>query len=125
MERKCQHCSKSLHGRSDKKFCDLNCKNAFNFGQRRQTRSEVKEIDGYLHRNREILAILMGSSRKEMFDRAILTRAKFRWEFMTGIYWNKEGKMYRIICFYKYSTYTASCQILCMVDKAFGCPQHN
>ena len=92
MERKCQHCSKSLHGRSDKKFCDLNCKNAFNFGQRRQTRSEVKEIDGYLHRNREILAILMGSSRKEMFDRAILTRAKFRWEFMTGIYWNKEGK---------------------------------
>jgi len=51
----------------------------------------------YLHRNREIIATLMGNSVKETIDKAILTRAKFRWEYMTGVYWNKEGKMYRLV----------------------------
>jgi len=27
----------------------------------------------------------------------ILTRAGFKWDYMTGIYWNKENKMYRIV----------------------------
>lgn len=97
MEKKCQNCGTPLHGRSDKKFCSIACKNVFNFAQRQATKSDVKEIDAYLHRNREILITLMGNSVKETIDKSILTRAKFRWEYMTGIYWNKEGKMYRLI----------------------------
>jgi len=48
----------------------------------------------------------MGESKKEMFDRTVLTRAKFRWEFMTGVYWNKEGKMYRIVYDYAWMDFT-------------------
>jgi hypothetical protein len=106
MKNECQQCRKALHGRTDKRFCNSNCKNAFNFAKRRDTRNEVKEIDGYLHRNREILATLMGESKKEMFDRAVLTRAKFRWEYMTGIYKNKQGKWYHLVYDYAWMEFT-------------------
>jgi hypothetical protein len=115
MEKNCQQCGKALHGRTDKKFCGLACKNAFNVAQRKATRDEVKEVDAYLHRNREILATLMGDSRKEMFDRSTLSRAKFKWEFMTGIYFNKVGKMYRII--YDYAWMDFSDQQVLVIRK--------
>ena len=116
MGKECQQCGKPLHGRTDKKFCDSACKNAFNFAQRRDTRDAVKEIDGYLHRNREILAMLMGESRKEMFDRALLTRAKFRWEYMTGLYKNKEGKWYHLV--YDYAWMEFSTQQVLVIGKS-------
>lgn len=115
MEKKCQHCSKSLHGRSDKKFCDLNCKNAFNFGQRRQTRSEVKEIDGYLHRNREILATLTVNASNIEMDRLVLTQTGFKYEHHTSTYLNKEGRLYRIV--YDYAWLDLSDQTIQIVRK--------
>ena len=116
MSKECFQCGKPLHGRSDKKFCDAVCKNTFNFALRRGTRNDVKEVDGYLHRNREILAILMGHSKKEMFDRAVLARAKFKWEYMTGLYRNKEGKLYHII--YDYAWMEFSSQQVLVVRKS-------
>jgi predicted nucleic acid-binding Zn ribbon protein len=115
MERNCKQCGKTLHGRTDKKFCSLACKNAYNVSQRKATRTEVREVDACLHRNWEILATLMGDSKKEMFDRAILSRARFKWEFMTGIYFNKVGKMYRII--YDYAWMDFSDQQVLVVRK--------
>jgi hypothetical protein len=115
MENVCLQCQKKLHGRSDKKFCSLTCKNAYNVAQRRSTKNEVKEIDGYLHRNREILATIMGDSKKEMIDRKVLARAKFRWEYMTGIYKNKQGKWYHLV--YDYAWMEFSDQMLLIIRK--------
>lgn len=82
-------------GRSDKRFCSLNCKNAFNLERRQSTRNAVKEVDRYLHRNREILDTLMGPSRKKMkIARTELDATGFRYNYFTGIYFNKEGKTY-------------------------------
>ena len=97
MKKQCAQCGSDFVGRSDKRFCGLACKNAFNIAQKKTTRDVVKEADGYLHRNREILAMLMGSDAKITLDKMILTRAGFKWDYMTGIYWNKENKMYRIV----------------------------
>jgi hypothetical protein len=60
----------------------------------------------YLLRNREILATLMGNSVKETFDRLLLTRAGFRWEYCTGIYLNKEQKMYRLVFDYAWMEFS-------------------
>ncbi len=97
MEQQCLQCNKSFKGRSDKKFCSADCKNGYHIHLRRNTKNEVAEIDGYLHRNREILATLMGDSTKADYDRAVLTRTGFRFEYHTGTYLNKEGKTYRIV----------------------------
>ena len=118
MKRLCLSCRKEIKGRADKKFCGLTCKNQHSYQQRLVTKSEVAEIDRLLHRNRIILATLMGDSRKETFDRSVLTRAKFRWEFHTGHYVNKEGKTYWLI--YDYAWMTFSDQKVLVIKKAYA-----
>ncbi len=97
MKKQCDHCNKEMQGRSDKRFCCLECKNRHAAERRSSTRDAVAEVDKWLHRNRDILLTLMGNSTKEQFDRAVLTRTGFKYEFHTGTYLNKEGKMYRLI----------------------------
>ncbi len=97
MKKKCAQCAVEFVGRTDKRFCSIKCKNEKNNTTRQQTREVCKEIDAYLHRNHEILCTLMGKSKKEMFDKLVLTRTGFKYEFMTGIYLNKEGKTYHIV----------------------------
>ncbi|MCC7245487.1 MAG: hypothetical protein IT269_07405 [Saprospiraceae bacterium] len=97
MKKQCEHCSKEIQGRSDKRFCSLDCKNKSAAVRRADTRDAVVEVDKWLHRNREILLTLMGNSNKEQFDRALLTRTGFKYEYHTGTYLNKEGKMYRLV----------------------------
>ena len=97
MKKTCLSCGQEIQGRSDKRFCSVVCKNAHNNDQRSQTKVVTAEIDALLHRNREVLALLMGDTKKTTFDRLILQRAGFKFEHLTGIYFNKEGKMYRII----------------------------
>jgi hypothetical protein len=80
--------------------------NAYNNNVRKRSRTEVQEVIDYLLRNREILATLMGNSVKETFDRLLLTRAGFRWEYCTGIYLNKEQKMYRLVFDYAWMEFS-------------------
>ncbi|MFN8303564.1 MAG: hypothetical protein U0U46_13815 [Saprospiraceae bacterium] len=91
------------------------CKNTHNTALRRNTRDAVVEIDGYLHRNREILAMLAGEASKVEIDRLVLTRTGFRYEYHTGTYLNKEGKMYRLV--YDYAWMDFSDQKILIVRK--------
>jgi hypothetical protein len=104
-----------MKGRSDKKFCSTDCKNAWHADQRRSTRDAEAETDAYLHRNREILATLTGGASKVELDRLALTRTGFKYEYHTGIYLNKEGKMYRIV--YDYAWMDFSGQKILIVRK--------
>ncbi|MCO6477733.1 MAG: hypothetical protein J5I94_13970, partial [Phaeodactylibacter sp.] len=61
----------------------------------RTTRAAVKQIDRYLHRNREILDTLMGPKRNKMkIARTELDATGFRYNYITGIYTNRERKLY-------------------------------
>jgi hypothetical protein len=106
MKKICDNCQKEFVGRADKRFCSTKCKNEKNNALRQNTREVTKEIDSYLHRNREILAFLMGQAKKETFDKLVLTRAGFRFDFITGIYINKEGKTYYIIYDYAWMEFS-------------------
>jgi predicted nucleic acid-binding Zn ribbon protein len=106
MKKQCLACSVSIVGRADKRFCSVTCKNNFNNTLRKRTHSEVQEVIGYLLRNRELLATLMGESVKETFDRLVLTRAGFRWEYHTSTYLNKEGKTYHLVFDYAWMEFS-------------------
>jgi hypothetical protein len=106
MKKKCQHCNIEFVGRADKRFCSIKCKNEKHNSMRQNTKEICKEIDGYLHRNREILMVLMGNSKKEMVDRLLLTRAGFRYEYMTGIHINKQGKTYHLVYDFAWMSFT-------------------
>jgi hypothetical protein len=116
MKKNCKNCQKEMVGRADKIYCSLACKNASNNDLKQKTREITKEIDSYLHRNREILALLMGMAKNETFDRLILVRAGFRFEYMTGIYTNKENKRYHIV--YDYAWMEFSDQKILIVRKS-------
>ncbi|MEN9610146.1 MAG: hypothetical protein RLZZ628_960 [Bacteroidota bacterium] len=116
MSQSCQQCQTPIKGRSDKKFCSTTCKNAFNNAQKIATLEVTAEIDGYLHQNRTILNQLMGDSKKSTLDRLVLERAGFRFGYMTGIYRNKENKIYHIV--YDYAWMDFSDQKILIVSKA-------
>jgi predicted nucleic acid-binding Zn ribbon protein len=117
----CHNCTNKFSGRTDKKFCSLACKNQFNYNTRRETKSETLLIDRYLHRNREILDTLMGKSKKEVFDRLVVTRTGFKFEYITGIYINKEGKMYHLV--YDFAWMDFSDQKVLIVRKSVSSSQ--
>jgi endogenous inhibitor of DNA gyrase (YacG/DUF329 family) len=116
MKKLCLNCENAFIGRSDKRFCSPNCKNVHFNNLRKNTKDVTKEIDGYLHRNHQILATLMGESKKETLDRLQLTRAGFKYEYMTGIYINKEGKTYYIV--YDYAWMAFSDQKVLVIRKS-------
>jgi hypothetical protein len=115
MEKRCLTCQKTIIGRSDKKYCSVDCKNALHAKKRQEKPDIFRETNGWLHRNHAILATIMGNSKKEMLDKNILTRANFKFEFMTGVYFNKEQKMYRLI--YDYAWMDFSDQKVLIVRK--------
>jgi hypothetical protein len=52
---KCVNCDKPLKGRTDKKYCDDNCRNEYFNKQKEIERKEIRTIDIALKRNRRIL----------------------------------------------------------------------
>lgn len=118
MKKQCLQCNQPIRGRSDKKFCSTACKNQHAKAARDALRDVVGEIDGYLHRNREILALLTGNAPKVELDRLVLTRTGFKYEFHTGTYLNKEGKLYRIV--YDFAWLDFSDQKILIVKKKKG-----
>ena len=91
---KCIQCGIEILGRSDKKFCSAVCKNNFNNKLRKLTIKETAIVDAYLHGNREILMHVMGSHKKIQIDKLQLSKVRFKFEYHTGHYINKEAKTY-------------------------------
>jgi hypothetical protein len=51
----CQSCAAIIRGRSDKKFCNDSCRNAYNNQCRSNNAGAVKEINKILFKNRSVL----------------------------------------------------------------------
>jgi hypothetical protein len=116
MKKTCTACNTAFTGRSDKRFCSTSCKNQYFNDLRKKTIDVTKEIDGYLHRNHQILETLMGDSKKETLDRLVVTRTGFKYNFMTGIYINKVGKTYHLV--YDFAWMEFSDQKILIIRKA-------
>jgi len=58
----------------------------------------------------------MGNSKKEVFDRLIISRTGFKFDFITGVYKNKEGKIYYLV--YNFAWMEFSDQKILVVKKA-------
>lgn len=91
----CKMCKISIVGRSDKKFCSIECKNNYHFRLRKNTETIAKKIDVILHRNRSILLELLGKDTyHKKLKRLTLAKKKFNFKYMTHYNVNKQGKIY-------------------------------
>ena len=94
----CKICQSKIHGRIDKIFCSIECKNSYHVQLRRATATAVKVTDKILHRNRSILLELMGkNSKQKKIPRQLLDKKKFNWKYITGYYYNSKDKLYNIV----------------------------
>jgi len=84
---KCLYCLEPIKsGRSDKKFCDSECKDAYYNAIKSQEQSEISKIDTILKRNRRILKKLFDPKKEEkMFKREILVKEGFEFGFHTHV----------------------------------------
>ncbi len=89
----CKICSKTILGRSDKKFCSQRCKNYYHINLRKVTITATANIDEILHRNRSILLELLGKHQPQLkLDRIVLEKTNFKFKYHTHSHINKEGK---------------------------------
>ncbi len=109
MQLKCLVCSKEMKGRSDKKFCSINCKNQFHRDLKEQTNSVVQEIDEILHRNYEICIKLMKmeKNKKISFPRLTLEKMGFNFNYYTSTYVNSQKKQLHYVYDYAWMEFSS------------------
>lgn len=92
--KECLHCLKRIQGRSDKKFCDNQCRNAFNNTQNGVSNNFIRKLNRIIKKNRGILEELCPTDKSVKVHRKELTKQGFSFEYFTNIYTTKAAKTY-------------------------------
>ena len=68
--RYCGYCNKDIKGRSDKRFCDIQCKSAYHNSTTNPNEALIKDINKQLRRNRGALrqACPIGKATVRVYD---------------------------------------------------------
>jgi predicted nucleic acid-binding Zn ribbon protein len=92
--KKCISCGEPVRGRSDKKFCNDYCRNAYN-NQLKKSNSHVRVINTALGKNRRILEGLLPEGEETCrANKENLHRLGFQFTYITHTYTTKAGKTY-------------------------------
>lgn len=97
----CLFCGEVLIGRSDKKYCDDNCRNNHHYQLRKDDNAIIKSVNACLIKNREILRSLAANTRT-MVVKKELVDANFNFNVMTSIYRTRKGTEYMVLYDYAY-----------------------
>lgn len=98
MERKCNYCFEAIKGRTDKKFCSDQCRNAFNNEKNAGSENHLRRINAILKKNRKILENLSGGINKKIVSVISLLNSGFNYGYFTSNYTTKKGHVY-IFCY--------------------------
>lgn len=97
-KRKCPICKKEIKGRSDKKYCSQECKNAYHSRLINYTNKSTVKVDKILHRNYAILVELLGRKQYLETTKNQLEEKGFVFHYCTSTYKNTQNKQ----CYYIY-----------------------
>lgn len=81
-------------GRSDKKFCSDQCRNAFNNRNNSDINKVMRNINNVLRRNRRILHSLVPEEKRKI-ARSHLLQQGFDFNYFTHEFPTKKGDVYR------------------------------
>jgi predicted nucleic acid-binding Zn ribbon protein len=95
----CMACGKAVKGRSDKKFCDDFCRNAYNNQLKAVNNNYIRNVNNALRRNRRILeSLLKENEETARVNKARLQQQGFQFKYLTHTYTNKKGNIY-LFCY--------------------------
>jgi len=101
MERLCLDCGTAIKGRSDKKFCDDQCRSNYNNRLKSENSSFMKQVNGALKKNRSILAKLNPEGKTKV-TRDKMLKHGFNFTYHTHIYETQKGSVYHFCYEYGY-----------------------
>ena len=99
----CLFCGAELSGRSDKKFCDDNCRNNYHYHLKDKPDGDsvIKMMNAALLNNREVLKSLChGQKTRVRMD--VLDNRCFDYELITNVYKTKTKSEYHVVYDYAY-----------------------
>lgn len=92
-KRLCLDCHEELRGRSDKKFCDDQCRSNFNNRLQSESTAFMRQVNSILKRNRRILEELNPDGKTRLSRKKLLAKG-FNFNYFTNIYKTQTGKSY-------------------------------
>ena len=101
MEKISLDCGASLIGRSDKKFCNDQCRNNYNNRLNSDNSTTVRNINNILRKNRRILSEL-NPDDKTTVHKEKLSNLGFNFNYFTSLYVTQKGTTYRFVYEYGY-----------------------
>lgn len=96
-QKTCLFCENELVGRTDKKFCDSQCKSAYQYKQsKEQPQRFYNQVDNQLKENRKILKEF-NKGGKVTIRSEILKEKGFNPNFFTHYWKNAKGEVYLFV----------------------------
>jgi hypothetical protein len=115
-KRLCCVCDKPLIGRSDKVFCDINCKNKYHSEIRKHTKSAASVSSAIMYKNYQILCLLLGTNcSKYSISKKELQKRGFCFEVVSGITITPYGIKHELFEFSWY--YSKNNQVIVKLDR--------
>jgi len=93
----CLECGDKIIGRSDKKFCNDGCRNAYNNKQNKDSTNLMRNINNRLRKNYRILSDLNFNNGKSKTTQEKLTSEGFEFDYFTSLKTYKNGAEYRFV----------------------------
>ncbi|WP_026954628.1 DUF2116 family Zn-ribbon domain-containing protein [Algoriphagus vanfongensis] len=91
----CLNCGAPIQGRIDKKFCDDQCRNTYNYQLYADGSNLIRRINHALKKNRNILASLVKEGDEmAKVPKEKLTQEGYQFKYSTHTYETKKGSIY-------------------------------
>ena len=97
----CLECGEKIIGRSDKKFCNDACRNAYNNKQNKDSTNLMRNVNNKLRKNYRIL-VEINTDGKTKITRSKLESLGFDFDYFTNLKIYKNGSEYKFIYDYGY-----------------------
>ncbi len=101
MERECLDCASPLRGRTDKKFCDDQCRSNYNNRLKAGASPALRQVNAILRKNHAILTRLCSKSKIRL-KKDDLLRNGFDLTYHTHLYNTRNGNTYYFCYDYGY-----------------------
>jgi len=96
-KKSCLECGRVLMGRADKKFCNDQCRNAYNNNANKESSNLIRKVNNRLRKNYKILDNYELKEGKARTKKATLLDKGFDFEYFTNLYTTKKGTVYYFV----------------------------
>lgn len=101
-KRCCLECGNELRGRSDKKFCDDQCRSNHNNKEYCYLTTDMRVINKILRKNRRILDSVVKNHSKGRVSKTNLYDRGFNFKYFTHMFTTQKGTEYKLCYDYGY-----------------------